>query len=231
MTKICNLLKLFWEPGPQRYLRRSPQKGIPAATSPACGSLALVSVKSIPQRLPQSSPWVTPCISSSQLINSAAGWHHTLLPRPHSLCRAQGESGGAHAVALLLLAYAWSAALADSCRGLLPSRGQGYFSQSWERSGDEALTHADLAIISVPESKTKARGDSPVFHGPAASLPLTLGLPGLPRFPGLARDSEKLRPPRGTQPGRLSSGSNSHHSQAWASTPKCSQVFKNQDLK
>lgn len=25
MTKICNLLKLFWEPGPQWYLRRSYQ--------------------------------------------------------------------------------------------------------------------------------------------------------------------------------------------------------------
>lgn len=104
MTKICGLLKLFWEPGPQRYLRRSPQKGTPAAVSESWVSLALVSVKSMPRCTPQSSLWVTPCISSSQLINSAAGWHHTLFLWPLSLHQALGESRGADAVALF---YFW----------------------------------------------------------------------------------------------------------------------------
>lgn len=102
--KICGLLKLFWEPGPQRYLRRSLQKGTPAAVSESWVSLALVSVKSVPRCTPQSSLWVTPCISSSQLINSAAGWHHTLFLWPHSLHQALGESRGADAVALF---YFW----------------------------------------------------------------------------------------------------------------------------
>lgn len=96
MTKICNLLKLFWEPVVS-------QKVIPAAISPAYGSLALVSVKSIPQCPAQSSPWVNPRISSLQLINSAAGWHHTLLPWPHSLCWARGKEG----LQMLLLSYFW----------------------------------------------------------------------------------------------------------------------------
>lgn len=78
-------------------------KVIPAAICPAYGSLALVSVKSIPQCPPQNSPWVNPCISSFQLINSAAGWHHTLLPWPHSLCWARGREG----LQMLLCSYFW----------------------------------------------------------------------------------------------------------------------------
>ena len=94
-----------------------------------------------------------------------------------------GERGCRCCCTLLFLAYASSAAPADSCGGLLPSRGGGYFSQPWERSGEEALTHADLAIISVPASKTKVRRNAPIFHSPVASLHLTLGLSRLPRFP------------------------------------------------
>lgn len=94
-----------------------------------------------------------------------------------------GERGCRCCCTLLFLAYAWSAAPADSCGGLLPSRGQGYFSQPWERSGEEALTHADLAIISVPASKIKVWGNSLIFHSTVASLHLALGLSRLPRFP------------------------------------------------
>lgn len=93
-----------------------------------------------------------------------------------------GERGCRCCCTLLFLAYAWSAAPADLCGGLLPSRGRGYFRQPWERSG-EALTHADLAIISVPASKTKVQGNLLIFHSPVASLRLALGFSRLPRFP------------------------------------------------
>lgn len=90
-----------------------------------------------------------------------------------------GERGAADAVVLLFLAHAWSAVLADLCRELLPSQGWGYFIQPWERSEDEALTHADLAVISVPPSKTKVQGNSLIFHSSVASLHLSLGVCGL----------------------------------------------------
>lgn len=137
--------------------------------------------------------------------------------------------------ALLFLAYAWSAAPADWCGGLLPSWGGGCPRQPWERS-EEALTHADPAITSFPASKNQSTGgNSPIFRGPVASPPLAaLGLYGLQRLPGclgagreqrLASASEKLRSPRCTQPGRFSAGSDSDHSQARAVAPNCFHVF------
>lgn len=57
-----------------------------------------------PLLAPQSSPWVSLCISSSQLINLAAGWHHTLPPWTHAWCWAQREGRGEDAAALF---YFW----------------------------------------------------------------------------------------------------------------------------
>lgn len=117
-----------------------------------------------------------------------------------------GEEG----LQMLLLSYFWHMP-GVTWEGIAPIPGLGRL-QPWERSGDEALTHADLAAISVPPSKTKVQGNSLVFHSTVASLhlwdlwadnispePFAVGWEQL-----LAGDSESLRSPRCTQTGSFS---------------------------
>lgn len=186
------------------------QKVIPAAISPACGSLALVSVKSIPQCPPHSSPWVNPCISSFQLINSAAGWHHTLLPWPHSLCWAQGKEG----LQMLLLSYFWHTpgvwagwlvqGIAPILRGFHPALGK-----VRRRSPDTWKPGSGLCPTLQNQSTRKFTGfpqfcclfapQSWVLCADISPEPFGVGWEQL-----LAGDSESLQAPRCTQTGNFS---------------------------
>lgn len=220
MKKISNLLKLFWEPGPQWYLRRSYQLLSAQPMAPWCWSASNPSPSAHPiAALSQS------MCSSFQLINLAAGSHHTLLPWPRSLCWARGKEG----LQMLLRFYFWHTPGVTCAEHCSHPRAE-MLHPPWERSGDEALMHADLAVISVPLSKTKVQGNS-LFS--TALLPLCtsgLGFACWQHFPRTLWSGVGAAPGRWLRkfaitqvhPNRkFLSGSDSNQSRAWDFAPKC----------
>lgn len=181
-----------------------------------------------PQCMPQRSLWVTPAsdfmYSSSQLLNLAAGWHHTFFPQPIHYSRHWGRVG------LYMLLQSFISAMCLECwagqgtREIPPTPGWRLFQPSLRRARRGSLPcrpgshlHSSFQIQSMEEFIS--------YQQPCFSLQLALQLSRLPagvrRVQLLAQGSERC-----VHPGALNlEGCDSNHSQARVSAPNCFQMY------